>query len=639
MTTLTTNFSHGAYTTVAAGSSGGEISAIASWSSPSGGVLDVATTTGFPSSGTLQVAASGSTVGVISYTGTSGGNSFTGCTYFSGSPLGTVSTGGTVSLQITACISGPVQAAGVRLSPKGRVYSNPGSLPALLLTNNFDGGSNTTTISTGNSGGTSGHAFDQVSIGGTDTLTFSNTTYASGSLSAKVANGTAGNTNVAIWLQNSIGSQPAIWFRLCMFWSANPGSTCQIFRLLGASGTTCGGIGINFTGTLFMVNSVLTTELTSANVIPLNQWFRVEGYVYTSQNGKGTLSFSLFATPEAQVPFETQTATGQSTGPAVGNARFGFPGNTTSVTYYLDSIGLSNTGYLGPVSYTADPSSGMPGSAIQPRIPRNSPRGRISSNPGGPLQNPPTGVGPVFRQATSPCRAPFPPPHPPAGRIGSSQGAPVKNPNPGPPSYPLEGPIRAKVPQHPRTSGYVNSSPGAPVRNPVSSGPAFYPKVTPSRAPIPQTFSKGRCISNQGAAVHNPTPGPVFRQKTSPARAPFPPPHPPAGRIGSNQGAPVKNPNPGPPVYPLQGPVRGRLPQLHPRCGYANSNHGAPLRNPTPGPVFRQAVHPIRAVIPQNAPRGRTGSNPGGPIVFPRSQRFKTGIPYFPWQTGSPEAG
>lgn len=93
-------------TTVAAGSTGGEISAIASWSSPSAGVLDTGTLpSGWPSSGTVYVAASGSTVAVVTYTGTSGGNSLTGCAYVSGSATGTVATAGTVSLDAS---TGPV---------------------------------------------------------------------------------------------------------------------------------------------------------------------------------------------------------------------------------------------------------------------------------------------------------------------------------------------------------------------------------------------------------------------------------------------------------------------------------------------------------------------------------------------------
>jgi hypothetical protein len=84
-------------TTVASGSNSGEISAIASWSSPSAGVLDVTSSAGFPTSGTLTVAASGATTAVITYTGT-GSGTFTGCAYVSGSPTGTVSTGGAVAL-------------------------------------------------------------------------------------------------------------------------------------------------------------------------------------------------------------------------------------------------------------------------------------------------------------------------------------------------------------------------------------------------------------------------------------------------------------------------------------------------------------------------------------------------------------
>lgn len=85
----------GSITTVAAGSNGGEISAIASWSSPSAGVLDVAGVTGFTASGSITVVTS-TTVATVTYTGTSG-NSFTGCAYVSGSATGTVATGGTVT--------------------------------------------------------------------------------------------------------------------------------------------------------------------------------------------------------------------------------------------------------------------------------------------------------------------------------------------------------------------------------------------------------------------------------------------------------------------------------------------------------------------------------------------------------------
>jgi hypothetical protein len=90
-------------TTVAAGSNGGAINTIASWAFPSAGVLAVASTNGLPTSGQMNVVTS-TTNAVISYTGLSGGNTLTGCTYVSGG-TGTVSTGGNVFNYVNGTIS------------------------------------------------------------------------------------------------------------------------------------------------------------------------------------------------------------------------------------------------------------------------------------------------------------------------------------------------------------------------------------------------------------------------------------------------------------------------------------------------------------------------------------------------------
>ena len=96
----------GAASTVAAGSNGGEISTIATWTSPSAGVLDVANGTLFPSAGgAVTVAASGSTTAIVTYTGTTA-TSLTGCAYVSGSATGTVATGGAVTLTSSVATTG-----------------------------------------------------------------------------------------------------------------------------------------------------------------------------------------------------------------------------------------------------------------------------------------------------------------------------------------------------------------------------------------------------------------------------------------------------------------------------------------------------------------------------------------------------
>ena len=265
----------------------------------------------------------------------------------------------------------------------------------------------------------------------------------------------------------------------------------------------------------------------------------------------------------------------------------------------------------------------------QARIPQVFSKGRVSASKGAAVQNP--NPGPVFRQATSPARIRITLPL--RGRVASNIGAPVFISTIGPKFYPADSPIRARIPQNaPR--GRVSSNSGAPVHNPAS-GAVFHPRVTPVRVVIPQVFSKGRVSSNPGGPVLIPGTSPKVYPLQRPVRAQQAPP--PRGRIGSNPGGPVFIPASGPKVYPAKGPVQARRP-LPPRGRITLGNKAAPVRNPVPGPVFYQAVKPIRVVIPQNAPRGRTSSNPGGPVenIPFATLRFRTGTPYFQWATGTP---
>jgi hypothetical protein len=99
-------------TTVASGSNTGEISQIASWSTPSAGTQAVASSASFPASGTVIVTTS-TTPATVTYTGT-GSGTLTGCTYVSGSATGTVTTttstvtlaSETVTVNIDALIEG-----------------------------------------------------------------------------------------------------------------------------------------------------------------------------------------------------------------------------------------------------------------------------------------------------------------------------------------------------------------------------------------------------------------------------------------------------------------------------------------------------------------------------------------------------
>jgi hypothetical protein len=324
-----------------------------------------------------------------------------------------------------------------------------------------------------------------------------------------------------------------------------------------------------------------------------------------------------------------------------------------------------------PVQPAAVPVVTQSAQALRARLPVPLLKGRASGSAGAPVRNPQ--AGPAFRQATAPVRARLPLEPVLKGRVGSNAGGPVQNPVPpssGPVFFPFRQPVRIRPSLPPR--GRIASNAGGPVRNPViSAGPPIAPRsfirgqlalpgpnsygraatmvalpvqpvtaVTAAfrpqrlvRARLPFPVLKGRVASSAGAPVRNAHPGPVFRQATSPAR--IHPSLPPRGKVWSNPGGPVKNPRQ--PTFSSGQPAGVRV--VYVAAGRAATMVALPVpRNPQPGPVFRQATRPIRAVIPQNAPRGRTSSNPGGPVenIPFGSPLFRLGSPYFQWDTGTP---
>ena len=262
-----------------------------------------------------------------------------------------------------------------------------------------------------------------------------------------------------------------------------------------------------------------------------------------------------------------------------------------------------------------------------------------------PLPVSPPATGPVFVQATTPAR--IRPGLPPKGRIGSNPGGPVLNPGPvttGPRTF-----VRAQQPLPRR--GICRAIRFYGVQANPAPGPVFIQATAPIRARFPLP-PRGRIASSQGAPVRNPVPAVAFVQKTYPARIR---PHlPPRGRISFNVGVPAHNPcrgpgvpagcTPGPGEVPAApqgqdreqsrgaGTSRRPSPDLSsirriPRSALGSRRTlpadgptptpGAPVRNPAPGPVFRPAVHPCRTLVPQVFSKGRIGSSPGGPVLNP----------------------
>ena len=208
-----------------------------------------------------------------------------------------------------------------------------------------------TTISNANSGGASGNALDTVSIGAGSVLASDSAHAAHGGLGLQCSSAAA-TFSFGYWGTSLGAGNPQVWFRIYLYVTAQPAANNRVvtFWNTTSAGTLCGAVLTNTAQKIIMQNSGSTTILTSANTYPLNQWFRVEGFLLASAT-VGQLEFRLFNGLDDPTILETQTSTAlQNTGASVGSIGWGISNSPASAVgpLWLDDFGVSTTGYLGP---------------------------------------------------------------------------------------------------------------------------------------------------------------------------------------------------------------------------------------------------------------------------------------------------
>ena len=170
-----------------------------------------------------------------------------------------------------------------------------------VLAECFAGGSNGGTIPAAVSPGyqslgtADGCLFDTVSIGSGQAMTYSNTVVSGLQMCWIVTTGTTpcyGMWTASGLLTNAAAQQ---WYRVFLYWPSNPTSAEQVFSML-VSGTRAADVVINTNGTISVRNTSGTVIVTTTNTIPLNQLFRIEGYI-TSNASTGQVELKLYSSP------------------------------------------------------------------------------------------------------------------------------------------------------------------------------------------------------------------------------------------------------------------------------------------------------------------------------------------------------
>lgn len=218
----------------------------------------------------------------------------------------------------------------------------------LPLSNNAEGGTDTTTVTTVNSGGTSGDAWSTVTIGASATLKFS-TTQKRNTLSYEIATPATSVASYLAWSGLTFGTQTNLFVRVYAYLAANP--VTNALRLINFfnGGTEVGGVLIQTSGGLQLRDSA--GNITGASsAIALDQWIRIECSIVCNAS-TGSIEVKLFNTADSTTPTDTLTKTSRNTGTQLTIARFGetsTSGTITARTFYLEDIQANITAYPGP---------------------------------------------------------------------------------------------------------------------------------------------------------------------------------------------------------------------------------------------------------------------------------------------------
>ena len=206
-----------------------------------------------------------------------------------------------------------------------------------------------TTVTTGNSGGGGDAAWDATSIGTGATDASDSAHAAHGNLSNQLATGGTAGTTYNKWTTQA-GSIPQVWFREYLYFTANPAASHRVWSCFqGATLVAAVRLGTSGVFTFLDAAGAAITNMTLTTAIPLNQWFRIEGYVIGDAS-VGQVELKLFTSMDSLTATETKASTATQALTGVPNDyRFGMSSSLANVgPYWQDDVALSSTGYVGP---------------------------------------------------------------------------------------------------------------------------------------------------------------------------------------------------------------------------------------------------------------------------------------------------
>jgi hypothetical protein len=217
---------------------------------------------------------------------------------------------------------------------------------AVLKYNTGDGGTNTTAVTTGNSGGASGDAWGNV-VGGAGVWTYSNAQTVKGGMAYSCVQA----AGVAAGLQMDLGSAQATTYgRMYVYLTAFPASEQAVMKAFGPAFAQGWRIAFSSTGLLRVRDAAATLLTTSVASITTNAWWRVEWRVVSGIGTSGQITVNVYS-GDSMTPATTYTNNACNTGASTNNYQFGPVISSPQMPLmYYDEMVADNAGFPGPAN-------------------------------------------------------------------------------------------------------------------------------------------------------------------------------------------------------------------------------------------------------------------------------------------------
>jgi len=190
-------------------------------------------------------------------------------------------------------------------------------------------------------------AYDTVTVGTGNTMTYDNSQTAHGTFSAKVI--ATGTSQPAYVERTALGARTDVYGRIYFRRDATPSALQRLVTLVDSANAVCARIGWAATNKLAIEDSAAVTQATSTGTLAVDTWYRLEWH-FVGDATAGAVTANVYLLDSTTVQSTLSTSyTAKNTRGAASKIRYGNAASVTVTgTLWVDDTAVNKTTFPGP---------------------------------------------------------------------------------------------------------------------------------------------------------------------------------------------------------------------------------------------------------------------------------------------------